>query len=71
MSIDHTGFPRLAGIYLEDSYVLGVAESPGQVIFHLDAVLTPRHARYHAPHPGDQYCYAHGDLVFRDVTEVV
>lgn len=70
MSVDYNSFPGLLGVYLEDSYVLDIAESPGKLVFRLDAVLTPEHARYHAPHPGDQYCYAHGDLVFRDVTDV-
>lgn len=41
MSIDYTRFPDLSGVYLEDSYVLVISESTGQVVFHLDAVLTP------------------------------
>lgn len=69
--IDYTNFPGLAGVFLEDSYVFGISESPGQVVFHLDAVLTPEHAEYHSPRPGEQYCYANGDLIFPDVTSVV
>jgi hypothetical protein len=71
MSIDYGNFPNLSGVYLEDSYVLGISESPGLVVFHLDAVLTPEHAGYQPPRPGEQYCYANGDLVFPDVTKVV
>jgi len=69
--IDYNNFPGLAGVFLEDSYVLGISESSEQLIFHLDAVLTPEHPAYHSPRPGDQYCYANGSLVFPDVTQVV
>jgi hypothetical protein len=69
--IDYTNFPGLTGVFLEDSYVLGISESEGKVAFRLDAVLTPEHAGYHPPNPGEQYCYANGDLVFPDVTGVV
>jgi hypothetical protein len=68
--IDYKSFPGLAGVYLEDSYVLGISESLGQIVFHLDAVLTPEHSAYHSPRPGEQYCYEKGNLVFPDVTRV-
>jgi hypothetical protein len=69
--IDYKIFPGLAGVFLEDSYVLGISESSEQVVFHLDAVLTPEHRAYHSPRPGEQYCYANGSLIFPDVTRVV
>ena len=50
--IDYTSFPGLAGVYLEDSYVLDISEAAGQVVFRLDAVLTPEHQAYRSPHPG-------------------
>lgn len=68
--IDYTKFPGLAGVYLEDSYVLAISDTPGRLTFKLDAVLTPANPAYHPPKPGDQYCYALGDLVFPDVTHV-
>jgi hypothetical protein len=69
--IDYKTFPGLAGVFLEDSYVLGISESSEQLIFHLDAVLTPEHSAYHSPRPAEHYCYAKGRLVFPDVTRVV
>jgi hypothetical protein len=69
--IDYKSFPGLAGVFLEDSYVLGISETSEQVVFHLDAVLTPEHPAYHPPCPGEQYCYANGSLIFPDVTRVV
>jgi hypothetical protein len=51
--IDYKSFPGLAGVFLEDSYVLGISESSEQVVFHLDAVLTPEHPAYHSPRAGE------------------
>jgi hypothetical protein len=61
--IDYRSFPGLAGVYLEDSYVLGISEPSGELVFYLDAVLTPEHSEH--------YCYVHGSLVFPGVTHVV
>ena len=61
--IDYKIFPGLAGVFLEDSYVLGISECSEQLVFHLDAVLTPEHSAYHSPRPGEHYCYANGSLV--------
>ena len=60
--IDYKRFPGLVGVFLEDSYVLGISESSEQVVFHLDAALTPEHPAYHSPRPSEQYCYANGWL---------
>ena len=68
--IDYTALPDLSGVYLEDSYVLEICEHADVLVFRLDAVLTPDHAAYLPPRPGEQYCYAFGDLVFRDVVRV-
>lgn len=65
--IDYGKFPGLAGVYLEDSYVLAIAESADRLSFRLDAVLTPDSPAYHAPRPGEQYCYAMASLVFPHV----
>ena len=69
--IDYKSVPGLAGVFLEDSYVLAISESSEHVVFHLDLVLTPQHPAYHSPRPGDHYCYSNGSLVFPDVTRVV
>jgi hypothetical protein len=69
--IDYSDFPGLAGVYLEDSFVLDISESSEQIVFHLDAVLTPDHPAYHSPRPGEHYCYEKGDLTFPDVTGIV
>lgn len=68
--IDYTQFPGLAGIYLEDSYVLSIQNFPGALVFSLDVVLTPRAPRYQAPRPGEHHCYAAGKLVFANATGV-
>ena len=59
--------PRFRDYYLEDSYVLGIEETPTQVSFLLDVVLTPSHPQYLAPGPAEQHCYRPGTLMFRTV----
>ena len=68
--IDYTQFPGLAGIHLEDSYVLSIQNSPGALVFRLDVVLTPEHPAYRAPRSGEHHCYAAGRLVFANATRV-
>ena len=56
--------PALKDIYLEDSYVLAVHESPDELRFDLDAVLTETHPRWTKPQPDEQYAYLRISLVF-------
>ncbi len=49
--------PDLRHIYLEDSYVLGIHEVDGALLFDLLAVLTEDHPAYQAPANDEQYCY--------------
>ena len=70
MTSDYTQFSNLSGVYLEDSYVLAISELPRQLLFRMEAVLTPENPRYQPPRPGEQYCYAVGDLVFDEVTQI-
>jgi hypothetical protein len=67
----YTELPGLADIYLEDSYVLGIAARPTELRFLLDLVLTPSHERYRPPSPGEQYCYRKGELIFKGVTRLL
>jgi hypothetical protein len=60
----------LDGIYLEDSYVLSIEESPSEVIFRMEFVLRESHPAYRAPQAGEQYCYRRGALTFRDLRDV-
>ncbi len=56
-------FAELAGVLLEESYVLAIDERDGAVEFALDAALTPSHPRYRPPAANEQYCYRRGQLV--------
>ncbi|MBO0804804.1 MAG: hypothetical protein J2P25_17240 [Nocardiopsaceae bacterium] len=70
MSANYETLPTLDGVYLEDSYVLSIDETPHSLTFRLDAVLTPEHPLYHEPRPGEQYCYADGTLTFGSASQV-
>lgn len=69
MSYDHE-FPALAGVHLEDSFVLDISDTADSLTFSLDAVLRPCHPRYRDPRLGEQYCYRHADLVFENVSRL-
>ncbi len=60
-------FDDLAGVLLEESYVLSIEERDDAVEFSLDAVLTPSHPAYRPPGPNEQYCYWRGLLVVASV----
>lgn len=67
---DYSTIASLAGVYLEDSYVLDIIEKPGMLSFRLEAVLTPENKEYCLPRPGEQYCYRDGELMFSGITRI-
>ena len=63
MVVDYSeAFPELAGVYLEDSWVLEIAAATDAVALQLEAVLTPEHRLYCRPAPSVQHCYRTGWL---------
>jgi len=52
-------------IYLEDSFVLGICESPNEISFIVEAVLTELHPLYTPPESDEQYCYKTAKIVFQ------
>jgi hypothetical protein len=56
-------FDALAGVSLEDSWVLEVQVTERTCTFRLDLVLTPEHAAFHLPSAGEQHCYAPSTLI--------
>lgn len=54
----------LENLYLEDSFVLGVAEQGVDIVFNMEFVLTENHPLYHKPRIGEHYCYRKGQLRF-------
>jgi hypothetical protein len=61
--------PGLAGVYLEASYVTAIHEA-ANVVFELDAVVTPDRPEYRQPRPGEQYCYAAATQTFHQPSKV-
>ncbi|WP_284987664.1 hypothetical protein [Arthrobacter sp. fls2-241-R2A-172] len=60
----------LRGFYLEDSWVLDINASRGQLVITAEFVLTEEHPSYASARPGEQYCYRKGVLVFDGVTDL-
>lgn len=63
-------FASLEHVYLEDSWILGLAFDADRLIFTSDFVLLDTHPRYSPPREGEQYCYIRGELILEDVTEL-
>jgi hypothetical protein len=57
-------------IVLEESFVLGIEAVPASVALKMEFVLTPRHAEYHVPKPGERECFRSGQMTFVDVTSL-
>jgi hypothetical protein len=67
-------YPHLSGfenVFLEDSFVLGIEATPGRLRLDVELVLTPQHAVYHPPAPGEQNCYARATIEFPNVRNLV
>ncbi|GAA5189547.1 hypothetical protein GCM10023346_04390 [Arthrobacter gyeryongensis] len=60
----------LRGFYLEDSWVLDINASRGQLVITAEFVLTEEHPSYAPARPGEQYCYRKGVLVFDGVADL-
>jgi len=67
----YTDLAELAGVFLEESYVLDIEARPGRVKFDLDFVLTPEHPNYTAPAVGEQFCFRRGSLEFEGVRRLI
>ena len=67
---DYTEFADLANVYLEDSFVLGIDETPSALSFKLEVALTSSHPRYHEPKPAEQHCYANATLTIGAATRI-
>lgn len=65
---DSSTIPGLEGIYLEDSWVVGIVARPGVFEMTADLVLSESHPAYEPPRPGEQYCYRRGVLRFERVS---
>ncbi len=65
---DYTEHPEMSQYLLEDSFVLEIAAAPGELTLRADLVLTFAHPLVQPPKPGEQMCFASGQIEFRGVT---
>lgn len=56
------------GLYLEDSYLLGIVVRGNELRLHALFALTGDHPAYVPPMAGEQHCYREGELQWEDVT---
>jgi hypothetical protein len=63
--------PLLAGLQLDDTFVLAWDRSADALTFFVLASLLPGHPEYSPPAEGEWSCYRAGLIQFRGVTSVV
>ncbi len=63
----YTDIEGLQDIVLEESYVLAITATPGEVVFKVDFVLAPDHPRYQPKRPDEFACFRRGELRFQAV----
>jgi hypothetical protein len=70
---DYTELPdvEIAEMLLEESYVLHVEATPGQLALSILFALTDKHPAYEPPGPDSYLCYRRGVMVFSGVTRLV
>ncbi|THF86096.1 hypothetical protein E7T09_12740 [Deinococcus sp. KSM4-11] len=71
MAVPPPSIASLQGIFLDDSFVLGVLIPYRQMSVSILAMLLPWHLRYEALPQGQLWCYRRAELVFQDVMSVV
>jgi hypothetical protein len=63
----HNEPPALIGLYLEDSYFLGLLVSGSTLRIRGLFALTQDHEAYAAPASGEQHCYREGEIALTGV----
>lgn len=63
----YTDLPGFDALVLEESYVLAVQASPGEVTFDVELALTPKHPAYAPPPTDETECFRVGRIRFVDV----
>ncbi|MBB5716790.1 hypothetical protein [Sphingomonas aerophila] len=58
---------NMQGLYLEDSYLLGIAVTGRQLQLSVLFALTKDHPAYTTPNPGEQHCYHEGVIEWTQV----
>lgn len=65
-----TGHPKLAGIAIETSYLLGVIYDDQSLTLEMDFHLTDGHPSFTLPEPGDEGCYRQGFIRFAEIDDL-
>ena len=58
-------------IYLEDSFVLRIDETPNVLTFFLEFVLNEKHPLFSPPKQDEVYCYQNGYIVFSNLKKSI
>lgn len=64
------GHPKLEGIEIESSYILGVIYDDESLTLEMDFHLLERHPAYQAPTDGEEACYRQGFIRFAEMDDL-
>ena len=64
--MDEEGLPEFAGLYLEDSYFLGLVAEGRNLRLKCLFAVTADHPDYGPPKRGEQHCYREGSIVLEE-----
>jgi hypothetical protein len=67
----YTDLPGFEALVLEESYVLDIRATPGEVAFDVELVLTAEHPAYTPPPANETDCFRVGRVRFVEVRELV
>lgn len=67
----YTDLPGFEAVVLEESYVLAIQASPGEVTFEVELALTAEHRSYVPPRPDETECFRRGQIRFIGVRQLV
>lgn len=68
--MDTEYLPDFQGVYLEDSYLIGVAAEGCDIRLKLLFALMVDHPAYVQPEPGEQHCYREGSILIQRPTDI-
>lgn len=70
-NINYSELKEFDGLYLEDSFVLLIVETPKLISFQMEFVLTKDHPKYQNPLVNQMYCYNRGEINFINPNQVL
>ncbi|WP_079178168.1 hypothetical protein [Streptomyces mangrovisoli] len=67
---DYREVGELGQYFLEESYVLSIQASPGDLSLEMDLALSPEHPQHEPASPNERHCYRRGTIRYSGVKDL-